>query len=38
MLVALGCDKKPWLNALKRVARKVDCNDESSIRFSENGV
>ena len=24
VLVALGCDKKPSLNALKRVARKVD--------------
>ena len=34
----LGLDKKPWLNALKRVARKVDSSDETSIRFSENGI
>ena len=26
--------KSHWLNALKR----VDCNDETSTRFSENGV
>lgn len=35
---ALGLNKKLWLSALKRVARKVDCNDETSIRFSENGI
>ena len=38
VMVALGFDKRLWLNALKRVARKVDPNDENTIRFSENGI
>ena len=38
VVVALGRNKKDWLNAVKRVARKVDSNDESTIRFSENGI
>lgn len=35
---ALGLNKKPWLTSLKRVAKKVDANDETTIRLSENGV
>ena len=38
VMLALGLDKRLWLNALKRVARKVDPNDENTIRFSENGI
>ena len=38
VMVALGLDKRLWLNALKRVARKVGPNDENTIRFSENGI
>ena len=36
--VALGIEKQPWLSAVKRIAKKADGNDETSIRLTENGV